>query len=64
MSNNTDEITQLVNILEEVKEIIRDVDNILVWSKFKSEDEVISELDSHIQKITQENFSKIVQVNL
>ena len=31
MSNNDDEITQLINLLEEIKEIISDIDNNLLW---------------------------------
>lgn len=59
MTNHDDEITQLVNVLEEVKEIICDADNDLIWSRFKSEDELISELDNHILIISKEDFSTI-----
>ncbi|MBY9015469.1 MAG: hypothetical protein KGD68_07235 [Candidatus Lokiarchaeota archaeon] len=51
--------TVLIEILEIVKKLILEPRTDISWSTFDSKDELIFELDSHIQKLKLEDFSKV-----
>ena len=49
----------LIEILETVKKLILEPRTDISWSIFDSKDELIIEIDAHIQKLKLKNFSKI-----
>ncbi len=49
----------LIKILETVKKLILEPRTDISWSIFDSKDELIIEIDTHIQKLKLKNFSKI-----
>jgi hypothetical protein len=51
--------TILIIILEIVKKLILEPRTNISWSTFNSKDELIFEIDAHIQKLKLEDFSKI-----
>ena len=52
-------IAELINIIEMVKTIIKWPETNITYSTFNTKEEVIIELDTHLQKLKKEDFSKI-----
>ncbi len=52
-------IEAVINILESIKEIIKAPETDMIHSGFDSSEDLIEELDKHIQNLTKEDFSKI-----
>ena len=59
MENVDNNETILIEILEAVKKLILEPRTDLTWSNFDSKDELIIEIDTHIQKLKLEDFSKV-----
>lgn len=59
MENINNNATVLIKILETVKKLILEPRTDISWSIFKSKDELIFEIDAHIQKLKLEDFSKV-----
>ena len=51
--------TVLIEILEAIKKLILEPRTDISWSIFDSKDELIFEIDAHIQKLKLEDFSKV-----
>jgi dATP pyrophosphohydrolase len=49
----------LVNLLDEIKEIIRTQDTDVLWSSFDTKEDFLKELDNHIQRFQNNDFSSI-----
>jgi len=56
--------TVLIKILEIVKKLILEPRTDISWSTFDSKDELIFEIDAHIQKLKLEDFSKVKDIIL
>jgi len=57
---NIDNIdTVIIEILESVKKLILEPRTDISWSTFDSKDELIFEIDTHIQQLKLEDFSKV-----
>jgi len=56
--------TVLIKILEIVKKLILEPRTDISWSTFDSKDELIFEIDTHIQKLKLEDFSKVKDIIL
>jgi len=52
-------ITAVIEILENLKRIIETKETNIIYSTFDSIEDLIFELDTHIQKLKDEDFSKI-----
>ena len=59
MENIDNNETVLIKILEIVKKLILEPRTDISWSTFDSKDELIFEIDTHIQKLKLEDFSKV-----
>lgn len=59
MENIDNNETVLIKILEIVKKLILEPRTDISWSTFDSKDELIFEIDAHIQKLKLEDFSKV-----
>ena len=59
MENINNDETVIIEILETVKDLILEPKTDISWSIFDSKDDVILEIDSHIQKLKLQDFSKI-----
>jgi len=59
LENIDNDETVIIEILETVKELILEPKTDISWSIFDSKDDVILEIDSHIQKLKLRDFSKI-----
>ncbi len=59
MENIDNDETVIIEILETVKELILEPKTDISWSTFDSKDDVILDIDSHIQKLKLRDFSKI-----
>jgi len=51
--------TVIIEILESVKKLILEPRTDISWSTFDSKDELIFEIDTHIQQLKLEDFSKV-----
>jgi len=51
--------TVLIKILETVKKLIVEPRTDISWSTFDSKDELLIEIDAHIQKLKLKDFSKV-----
>jgi len=57
---NIDDIeTVLIEILESIKKLILEPRTDLIWSTFDNKDELVFEIDTHIQKLKLQDFSKL-----
>jgi hypothetical protein len=54
-----EKIVVLINILETIKIYIKSPETNIIHSYFDTNEEVMNELDNHIQKLMKEDFSKI-----
>jgi hypothetical protein len=52
----------LINMLDEIKEIIRTRDTNMVWSTFDTKEVLILELENYIQRLQNNEFSPIEQL--
>ena len=59
LENVNKKIEVVINILELIKEIIKAPETDIIRSYFDTKEDVINELDTHILKLTNEDFSKI-----
>jgi len=59
LENIDNDETVIIEILETVKELILEPKTNISWSTFDSKDELIIEIDVHIQKLKLRDFSKI-----
>ena len=57
--NVNEKIEIVINILELIKEIIKAPETEIIHSWFDTKEDLINELDNHILKLTEEDFSKI-----
>ncbi|HUW89548.1 MAG TPA: hypothetical protein VMV43_03430 [Candidatus Nanopelagicaceae bacterium] len=64
MENIDNNETVLIKILEIVKKLILEPRTDISWSTFDSKDELIFEIDTHIQKLKLEDFSKVKDIIL
>jgi len=51
--------TVIIEILETIKKLILEPKTIISWSIFDSKDDLIIEIDDHIQKLKLRDFSRI-----
>ncbi len=49
----------IINILGKVKEFILGINSDVGWSRFESKEEVIKEINNHIHRLKNNDFSKI-----
>jgi hypothetical protein len=54
-----EKISLIIKILENLKRIIETKETNMIYSIFDSKEELILELDTHIQKLEDKDFSKI-----
>ena len=59
MENIDNNETVLIEILETVKKLITEPRTDISWSTFDNKDELIIEIDAHIQKLKLRDFSKV-----
>jgi hypothetical protein len=59
LENIDNNITILNKILETVKKLILEPTTDISWSTFDSKDELIFEIEAHIQRLKREDFSKV-----
>ena len=59
MENLDHNETVIIEILETVKKLILEPRTNISWSIFDSKDELIIEIDAHIQKLKLRDFSKV-----
>ncbi|MHA1472865.1 MAG: hypothetical protein ACTSQW_07195 [Promethearchaeota archaeon] len=59
MENIDDIETVLIEILESIKKLILEPRTDLIWSTFDNKDELVFEIDTHIQKLKLQDFSKL-----
>ncbi len=59
MENIDNDETVLIGILETIKELILEPKTDISWSTFDSKDDLIIEIDTHIQKLKLRDFSKV-----
>ena len=52
-------IANVIKILEEVIDIVKNTETDLAWSRFNTIDELIDELLDHIKKLLNRDFSKL-----
>ena len=52
----------IVNILEKVKEFIQGISTDVGWSRFESKEEVIIEINNHMQRLKNNDFCKIEEL--
>ena len=52
----------LIDLLDNIKEIIRTRDTDMLWSIFETKEDFLKELDNHIQKFQNNDFSSIEQL--
>ena len=64
MENIDNDKTVIIDILETVKELILEPKTDISWSIFNSKDELIIEIDAHIQKLNLRDFSKVTDLIL
>ncbi len=64
MENIDNDKTVIIEILETVKELILEPKTDISWSIFNSKDELIIEIDAHIQKLKLRDFSKVTDLIL
>ena len=64
MENIDNDKTVIIDILETVKELILEPKTDISWSIFNSKDELIIEIDAHIQKLKLRDFSKVTDLIL
>ncbi|MBD3215557.1 MAG: hypothetical protein GF311_23305 [Candidatus Lokiarchaeota archaeon] len=57
-----DKIRKIINIIELIKEFIINIESDLTWSNYKSEKEILIELDTMIQEFEEENFSRLLDL--
>ncbi len=62
MENIDNDKTVIIEILETVKELILEPKTDISWSIFNSKDELIIEIDAHIQKLKLRDFSKVTDL--
>ena len=49
----------VINLLVKIKELIRTLETDTVWSGFDTKEDLLKELDNHIQRFQNEDFSSI-----
>lgn len=59
MENIDNNETVIIEILETVKKLVLEPRTDISWSIFDSKDELIIEIDAHIQKLKLRDFSKV-----
>jgi len=59
LENIDNDETVIIEILESVKKLILEPRTDISWSTFNSKDELIIEIDAHIQKLRLRDFSKV-----
>jgi len=59
LENINEKIVVVINILEIIKKIIKTPETDIFRSSYDTKEDVIIELDNHILKLTNEDFSKI-----
>ena len=59
MKNIDNNDTVIIEILKSVKKLILEPRTDISWSTFDSKDELIFEIDTHIQQLKLEDFSKV-----
>ncbi len=59
MENIDNNETVIIEILETIKELILEPTTDISWSIFDSKDDLVIEIDTHIQKLRLRDFSKI-----
>jgi len=64
LENIDNDKTVIIDILETVKELILEPKTDISWSIFNSKDELIIEIDAHIQKLKLRDFSKVTDLIL
>ena len=64
MENGDNNQKVLIEILEAVKKLILEPRTEILWSTFDSKDELIFEINTHIQKLKNKDFSKIKELIL
>ncbi len=64
MENIDNDKTVIIEILETVKKLILEPKTDISWSIFNSKDELIIEIDAHIQKLKLRDFSKVTDLIL
>ena len=62
MENIDNDKTVIIEILETVKKLILEPKTDISWSTFNSKDELIIEIDAHIQKLKLRDFSKVTDL--
>ena len=62
MDNIDNDKTVIIEILETVKKLILEPKTDISWSTFNSKDELIIEIDAHIQKLKLRDFSKVTDL--
>jgi hypothetical protein len=55
-------ISVIINTLDILKKKISSPETNILYSRFDTKDEVINELDTHIQRLQKEDFSKIEEL--
>jgi hypothetical protein len=59
LENIDNDETVLIEILEAIKKLILEPKTNLTWSTFDSKNDLIFEIDAHIQKLKLRDFSKV-----
>jgi len=62
LENIDNDKTVIIEILETVKKLILEPKTDISWSTFNSKDELIIEIDAHIQKLKLRDFSKVTDL--
>ena len=59
MENIDNDETVIIEILKTVKELILEPKTDISWSIFENKDDLVIEIDAHIQKLKLRDFSKV-----
>jgi hypothetical protein len=57
-----DAIIRLIHLLKKIKEIIITLKTDTLWSSFDNKEDILEELDNHIQRFQNNDFSSIEQL--
>ncbi|MHA2245326.1 MAG: hypothetical protein ACXADY_10205 [Candidatus Hodarchaeales archaeon] len=57
-------LIRLIKLLEEVVTIIQQTKSVLLWTKAHSKEEIILELNVHIQRLRSNDLTKIDEIKL
>ena len=58
-NDSNEKIANIIRILEEIIDIVKNNETDLVWSRFNTIDELIDELLNHIKKLINREFTKL-----